>query len=442
VSLQDRSLDAAIDAERALLGALLLDASRFDDAHELLSAEDFYKPAHRLIFGAMVQLASEGRPVDPFTVQGVLSPAEVIEVGKPYLFSLTSGMPRGFHVREYATAVREYAIYRALEAHGREVIQQAQAAEMPAGELLATAESTIDRLRGRAVRLEVQTAEQRATAAYAHLEAIADGRGIQGTSTGLRDLDAELRGLHPGNLVLIGARTSQGKSCLALTMAMAAAETTKLPALFFSLEMSSDELNLRELTMRAQVDGWRLSHGRLHEAEYPRLADAIEAMRAGRVHMVDSPSLSVSQIRVLARRARANTGLSMIAVDYVQLVRDDRASGQTRTESLGEVTRGLKILARELQVPIVALSQLNRKVEERPDKRPLLHDLRESGNLEQDSDVVLLLYRGCTYFPDKPTEYPSDLAEIIIAKQRNGPTGVVTAKFIGEQSRFTDKGVE
>lgn len=431
-------LDATVEAEIVLLGGLLVNAENFDQAQDLLSPSDFFRRGHQVMFEGMLRIASEGGAIDPFTVRHALSPRELAEVGEPYLFQIISGMPRGANIGEYARIVREYAIRRELEAHAHRVIADVCGGECSAESVLLNSELTIDRLRGRAVRVEIQDPIARANATYAQLEALSNGDGIRGVTTGLSALDGDLRGLHPGNLVLIGARPSQGKSCLGLTMAIAAAESTKIPALFLSLEMSASELNLRELTMRAQLDGWRLTHGRLREAEYPRVMDAIEAMRSGGVHIIDSPALTVSKIRVLARRARATVGLSLVVIDYLQLLDDGRARGETRTLALGDISRGLKMLARELNVPVVALSQLNRNVEERPDRRPHLSDLRESGSLEQDADVVLLIYRPHVYFPNKP-EFPETLAEIIIAKQRNGPTGTVEVDFIPEQTRFTNR---
>ena len=431
-------LTSTIDAEAVLLGGLLVNAENFDEAQELLTPVDFFRRAHQLIFDAMLRLASAGSAIDPFTVQHTLSPRELDEVGKVYLFDIVSGIPNGMHVGHYAKIVREYAIRRELEAHGNRLVEQVRQGEQSAETLLTDAEITIDQLRGRAIRVEILDPHARANAAFQQLEAIQSGRGLRGVTTGLKALDADLRGLHPGNLVLVGARPSQGKSCLALTMAMAAAHETQKPALFFSLEMSAEELNLRELTMRAQVDGWRLTHNALGEVQTARVVNAIQEICDGGVHVIDSPSLTVSKIRVLARRARATVGLSMIVIDYLQLLDDGRERGDTRALALGDISRGLKVLARELDVPVVALSQLNRNVEERPDKMPRLSDLRESGSLEQDADVVLLIYRPAVYFPEK---YQDNIGEtqIIVAKQRNGPTGTVLVEFIPEQTRFTDK---
>lgn len=430
-------LDAAVEAEKVLLGGLLVNAEHFDEAAELLSAADFFRASHGLIFEAMVKISSEGGAIDPFTVRHALTPRELTEVTEIYLFDLVSGMPRSGNTGAYAQLVRDYAIRRELEAHGHRVVSQTQSGEQSAEALLMEAEQTIDRLRGRAVRVEVQDSASRANDAFAQLELIANGKGLQGVSTGLRALDADLRGLHPGNLILLGARPSQGKSCLGMTMAMAAAASTNIPSLFISLEMSSQELNLRELTMRSQVDGWRLSHGKLRDVEYPRVVQALEDLRVGNVRLVENPSLTVGKIRVLARRARATSGVSLIVVDYLQLLDDGRSNqGDSRVLALGDISRGLKILARELNVPIVALSQLNRKADDRPDRAPRMSDLRESGSLEQDADVVLLLHRPWVSFP---ADYPPELAHIIIAKQRNGPTGIVEVDFIAEQTRFADR---
>jgi replicative DNA helicase len=432
----DQTAQRTRDAERAVLGAVLVTPDAFDAAAEHISDGDFALPEHAALWRVFAALRAAGRPIDTALVADAL-PREPNAPAASYAFSLIDGVPKASNAGYYAEKVREYAVTRGLRRIAQTLVDKADAADDGPDALLDLAERECFRLRDRSTRVDVLTGARRATDAYAQIQALAEGKGAMGTPTGLLDLDRQTRGLQPGDLVVLAARPSMGKSALMLTMA-AAAGATGLPALVFSLEMSAAQLNLREVSMRARVDSWRLQSGKLHQADYSRINTAIEEMQAGGVHVIDSPSATVGQIRAVSRRAKSAHGLSLIAIDYLQLISPERVKGQrtadTRTLEIGEMTRALKGLARDVDTPVLLLSQLSRGVETRTDKRPMLSDLRDSGSIEQDADVVLFIYRPWVY--DK-REVESE-AEIIVAKQRNGPTGPVRALFIKEHTRFVD----
>lgn len=440
---RDRLLDRTIDVERAVIAGILVDPDLLTAAQEHVTGSDFFRVAFRIVFETCEALARTGKPIDALTVLQAMSPKDTDEVGgAAALARMLDGVPPAMNVGYYARLVRDYSIRRALEWTARHILSQADTPEEDASVILEGAERAIFALRDRTIRADVLTPRKRATDTFQQLETITAARGaLRGVPTGLRDLDADLRGLHAGNLIVVGARPSMGKSAIALTCAINGSEATQRPALFFSLEMSAEELNLREVTMRARVDSWRLTHGRVSEAEQQRLAAAIGDMQEGGVHIVDAPILTVSQISAISRRAKAAHGLSLIVVDYAQLITPDVRKGRTenRTLELGEMSRALKGLARDIDVPVVLLSQLSRVVEARADKRPQLSDLRESGSLEQDADVVLLLYRPNAYEDiRKRGEFADHFCECIIAKHRNGPIGPVKLSFFREHTRFVD----
>lgn len=439
----DRLHERTLEAERAVLGGILVDAVQLDAAREVISGQDFARLAHRHVWDTIVKLADDQHPVDLVTVQQALPADELETVGIPYLAGLIDGVPQAMNVGYYASLVRERSTLRSLSHLGHRIHTIASTADENAAALLEDAEQALFALRQRATTTTVQAPAARASATYKQLETLQTAKGsLRGTPTGLKDLDADLRGLHPGNLIVLGARPSMGKTAIALTFAINGAHISGRPGLFFSLEMSTEELNLREVTMRANVNSWRISHGWTSESEQYRLNQALEAMADGGVSVVDAPLLTVGQIRAISRRAHGRVGLSLIVIDYLQLMHAERRrkgerSAENRTLELSEMTRGLKGLARDLKVPVVLLSQLSRAVESRSDKRPQLSDLRESGSIEQDADVVLLLCRP-PFYPEFREKYPPHYAELQIAKQRNGPTGMVKLSFFRDETRFAE----
>jgi replicative DNA helicase len=321
------------------------------------------------------------------------------------------------------------------------VLSDAYAAEQDASDILETAERTFFKIREHDTRTVVISDEERGRSTRPAIEKIIESEGgMLGMPTGLRDLDADTRGLQKGDLIIIAARPSMGKTSLLQHLAIHAGR--KDPVLLFSLEMSEAQLNLREVFTRASVNGWRVMHGRSTPWEQQRLAWAIEELRQGNVHVVDNTSITLGQIRAIARRFKSQHGLSLVGLDYIQMMQPEATRGrerENRTLELGVLSRGFKAIARELNVPMVVLSQLSRGPESRPDKRPQLSDLRESGALEQDADVVMLCFRPNAY-PDirQKNTYQDHYYEINLAKQRNGPTGILKVAFYRETTRFAD----
>lgn len=430
----DRRVEATLEAERAVLGGLLVDPSRLDDVGEILTAGDYYRDAHRLIWAAMQRVAADGAVLDPLTVRAALGLELERAGGLGYLFALTDGVPKAAHVAHYARIVRDYAMRRELEALGRELQLRAGGTDDPAAEVLEYAEAGLLRLRTSQPGTDVTGPMERAGAALSAVEAAGEGRR-RGILSGLRELDELTFGFRPGQLIVLGARPSQGKTALALNLAVAAGASG--PVLFASLEMSTEQISARELALRSQIPHAALDAGRVPDRLAATLSAASQAIYDGGIHVLDRPGASVSQIRGAARRLAASTRRTpaLVVVDYLQLMRPDRGQkSENRTLEVAQFSAGLKQLARELEVPVLALSQLSRESERRTDKRPLLADLRESGALEQDADVVLLLHRPGVY-----DRNPDDRrAELIVAKQRNGPTGVASLSFEAETMRFAD----
>jgi replicative DNA helicase len=439
VEKPDQTLGRVLEAEKAVLGALLIAPERWDEVIEHVTALDFQREAHKLIFGAMATVQANRAPLEFATVLAELARiGKLDDAGGPiYLTGLVDGIPRATNVGHYAASVREFAVMRGLREAGTAIQDAALKGERTAAEQLDAAERSLFNLRSRQQLMAVLDAETRTRGAYDLLERLQGGGG-DGVPTGLRDLDKMTRGLHGGHLVTVAARPGMGKTAWLLGTAIKASDATKRPALLFSVEMGADELALREVAYRAGVDSWLLQGGKLPEHEYQRkVSPALDAMAAGGVWVVDAPVLSVGQIRAISRRVQTQHGISFVGIDYLQLLTPERSesrSEQNRTLELSAMTRALKGLARDLNTPVVMLSQLSRAVEQRADKRPMLSDLRESGSIEQDSDVVLFLFRPVVYDPTAEAAY----AELIVAKQRSGPIGIVKAAYLSEQTKFAD----
>jgi len=438
----EQLLARTLEIERAVLGGILVDPERYHDAREHVTDADFFRKAHQIIFAGLTRLVAKQQPIDVALLIQELTAEELDIADLSYLGGLVDGVPRAMNVTYYAREVAEKATLRALEQTAQRILTAAQTADDDASEILADAERAILGIRDRSTTIDVVAPATRAASAHRQIGDIIAAEGaLQGVPTGLRDLDQDLLGLRRGDLITVAARPSMGKTSLAQHLAIAAGQAAG-NALFFSLEMSAAQLNLREVTTRACVNSWRLQHGKSNEWEQRRLGEALDAMADSRVYVVDAPSMTVGKMSAISRRMKAQHGLVAILVDYLQLIvperrRDERS--ENRTVEIGVMTRSLKGLARDLDVPLVLLSQLSRGPEMRPDKRPQLSDLRESGAIEQDSDVVLLLHRPNAY-PDirAKDQYPDHYAEINLAKQRNGPTGIVKVAYYREYTAFGD----
>ena len=434
-----RTLPHNLDAERSVLGAILIDNATFNVVAAVLQPEAFFRDAHRRIFERMADLSERSQPIDFITLKEELARAgELDEVGGPaYLASLTDGVPRSTNAEYYAQIVKEKATLRALIFSANKILATAYEAEQEADLILDEAESSIfavadDRVKAGFVPMRTLVSES-----FPKIEKLFTHKShITGVATGFADIDRKTRGLQPGDMVIVAARPSMGKTSLVLNICQHVA-THGGVAGFFSLEMSKESLFMRMLASEARIDMYRLMSGQIGQREYGQITQALESLSEAQLFIDDTAGISVLEMRAKARRLKAEHGLNLLAIDYVQLM-TGRGRFENRTLELASISRSLKGLAKELGVPIIVLSQLSRASEARSDKRPQLSDLRESGALEQDADVVALIFREEMYkLGDEPSE-SDGIAEIIIAKQRNGPTGTVKLAFLREQTRFAN----
>ena len=438
-AVAERTLPHNLEAERSVLGAILLHNDAFNLAAEVIDATDFYRDAHRRIFDKMVRLSERGDAIDLVTLKEELGRAnELDEVGGPaYITALVDGVPRYTNVEHYAKIIKEKATLRNLIFSANKILATAYAGEEDADLILDRAEHAIFAIADDKVRDGFVSLRDLAQGSLDTIEKLHSRKElITGVPTGFTDLDELTSGLQPSDLVIVAARPSMGKTSLVLNIAQHVGTRTDMTVGIFSLEMSKEQLFLRMLTGEARIDAHRLRGGFLGERDWGRLSQAIGTLSEAKIFIDDTPSIGVLEMRAKCRRLAAEHGLHLVIIDYVQLMQG-RGKFENRTLELGSISRSLKGLAKELRVPIVLLSQLSRAPESRSDHRPQLSDLRESGALEQDADVVAFIYREDMY-GDKsqpPTE-AQGTAEIILAKQRNGPTGVVKLAFIREFTRF------
>jgi replicative DNA helicase len=432
----------SVEAEQAVLGGLMLDNRRFDEVAEIISAADFYRQDHRLIFGAAERLAGESEPLDVVTLAEFLERAGDIEDagGLSYLAELAEKTPGAANINAYAVIVRERSTLRQLvEVSGRITDSAFNPQGRNSDEILDEAERNVFRIAESRVKEGTgpQAINPILTKALSRIEELFEsGETTTGLTTGFKDLDEWTSGMQPADLLIVAGRPSMGKTTLAMNIVENALITSGAPILVFSMEMPADALVMRMLSSLGRIDQSRIRSGRLEEDDWPRLTSAVSLLKDKPLYIDDTPALSPTDMRSRARRiARENDGqLGLIMVDYLQLM---RVPGNTegRTAEISEISRSLKGLAKELSCPVMALSQLNRSLEQRPNKRPVNSDLRESGAIEQDADVIMFVYRDEVYNEDTSDK---GIAEIIIGKQRNGPIGTVRLAFIGKYTKFED----
>ena len=430
-----RALPHNLEAERSILGAILIRNDAFNVAAELIDADDFFRDAHRRVFDKMVDLNERGQAIDLVTLRDELSRSGELEpVGGPaYISSLADGVPRSTNVDHYARIVKERATLRNLIAAANRIEAEAYAAREEAAVVLDRAEQEIFSIAEGRIRSGFVPIGELARDSFDTIERLQSVRSaVTGVPTGFVDIDEMTAGLQPADLVIVAARPSMGKTAFALNVGAHVGTTSERTVGVFSLEMSKEQLFLRMLTSAAQIDSHRFRTGLLTESDYGRLSEAITSLSAARVHIDDTPSLGVLEMRAKSRRLKAEHGLDLLVIDYLQLMQG-RGRFENRNQEIASISRSLKALAKELDVPVVALSQLSRAPESRSDKRPQLSDLRESGALEQDADVVLFIFREDMY---EETPENENVAEIIVGKQRNGPTGTVKLAFLKQQTRF------
>jgi replicative DNA helicase len=439
LGVADRTLPHNLEAERSVLGAILLHNEAFNHAAEVIDSADFYRDAHRRIFDKMVKLSERGGAIDLVTLKEELGRSgELDEVGGPaYITALVDGVPRSMNVEHYARIIKEKATLRNLIFSANKILATAYEGEEDADVILDQAEHAIfaiadDKIRDGFVSLRDLAQSSLETIEQLH----ARKELITGVPTGFTDLDEMTSGLQPSDLIIVAARPSMGKTSLVLNIAQHVGTRTEKTVGLFSLEMSKEQLFLRMLTAEARIDAQRMRRGYLGERDWGRLSQAIGTLSDAKIFIDDSPSIGVLEMRAKCRRLAAEHDLDLVIIDYIQLMQG-RGRFENRTLELASISRSLKGLAKEMRVPVVVLSQLSRAPEARSQHRPQLSDLRESGALEQDADVVIFIYREDMYA--EKNEPPADgegVAELIIGKQRNGPTGTVKLAFIREFTRF------
>ncbi len=435
----ERTLPHNLEAERSVLGAILVHNDAFNLAAQVIDSRDFYRDAHRRIFDRMVALNERNHAIDFVTLKEELARGgELDEVGGPaYVASLADGVPRATNVEYYAKIVKEKATLRNLIFAANKILTNAYEADQESDLILDEAESAIfavadDRMKAGFIQMRDLVKDN-----FPKIEQLFEQkRLITGVPTGFVDLDEMTRGLQGGDLIIVAARPSMGKTSLVLNIAQHVATQAEHCVGFFSLEMSKESLFLRMLTSEAQIDSHRLMSGAIGQKDYGRISHALETLSAMKLFIDDTASIGVLEMRAKSRRLKGEHGLSLLIVDYIQLM-SGRGRFENRTLELGAISRSLKGLAKELNVPIIVLSQLSRAPESRSDHRPQLSDLRESGALEQDADLVVLIYRDDVYNKD-PNNPDAGTAELLVAKQRNGPTGTVKLAFLREQTRFAN----
>lgn len=427
------------EAERSVLGSMLRDNGIIGDVVQIVSAQDFYLDAHRKLFAAAVELYDAGRPVDAVTVADVLHQRKQVEDigGYVYLAELLDAAPTAANAVHYAGLVREKAILRDLVHVGTEIARDAYDGTMPAADLLEQAERKVLDIAQVGAAGQTVTAAQAVGAAFDAIDARTNrdrAAADAGVPSGLQDLDDLCGGLQPSELVVAAARPSVGKTALALSVARHVAVQLGLPVFVASLEQSHAELGERLLCAEAQVDSHALRTGTIDDNARARLSEAAAIVRKAPLYIDDSPGQSMLHIAANARRLRRKHGIRLLMIDYLQLVETDQQRGRfNRQEQVAAISRRLKALAKELKIPVIALAQLNRSSEDRPDRRPRLSDLRDSGSIEQDADTVLLLHKT-----DTPAGQETSIVEIIVAKQRNGPTGQVKLAYRRKHMAFED----
>ncbi len=433
----ERSLPHNLEAERCVLGAILIHNDTFNQAAELIDADDFFRDAHRRVFDKMIGLNERGEAIDLVTLKDELGRSgDLDRVGGPaYIAGLVDGVPRSTHVEHYARIVKEKSTLRNLIFASNRILERAYSTEEEADAILDQAEQAIFSIADDNIHTGFVPLRDLVQGSFATIEKLQEHKGlVTGVPSGFVDIDALTSGFQPSDLIIVAARPSMGKTALVLNIAQYLGVKTDMTIGFFSLEMSKEQLFLRMLTTEAEVDSHKFRGGFLGERDYGQLSAALGRLSEAKVFIDDSAAIGVLEMRAKARRLMAEHGLHLLIIDYLQLMQG-RGRFDNRTQELASISRSLKGLAKELNVPVVALSQLSRAPEGRADRRPLLSDLRESGALEQDADVVMFIYREEQYDPRPENE---NLAEIIIGKQRNGPTGVVKLAFLKQCTRFAN----
>lgn len=428
-----------VEAEAAVLGAILVNKEAMDKVADVVKDIDFYRHDHQIIFRAILRLYDKRSPIDLVTLTNELDSLKQLDEvgGAAYLANLVNSVPTAIHVGHYAEIVRQKAVLRRILQAGQKISQLGYEEDKEVSEVLDEAEKALFNVSHELVKDNFMPIADILAASFDRIDKLHREKGIlRGITTGFKDLDNQLSGLQPSDLIILAARPSMGKTTFALNIALAAATKGKTATGFFSLEQSKEQIVDKLICAQAMVDGWKLRTGNLSEDDFPAIGMAMGTLAEAPLFIDDTPGLTVLEVRTRARRLKAEHNLGLIIVDYLQLI-DGGSSGNVdnRVQQVSDISRNLKGLARELDVPVIALSQLNRSVESRDKKIPQLSDLRDSGSIEQDADIVMFLYREDYY--ERDTERKG-ITDVLIRKHRNGPIGEVELHFRAEQSRFFD----
>jgi replicative DNA helicase len=428
----------SIEAEQAVLGAIFLDPSALTLASEILIPEDFYRASHQKIFHAMLRVADKGEPVDLVTVTAELADTQQLEEvgGVSYLSELADAVPTAANVEYYARIVEEKSVLRRLIRTATSIAQDGYTREDEVDVLLDEAEQKIMEISQRKHSGAFKNIKDVLVQTYDNIEMLHNRKGeVTGIPTGFTELDRMTSGFQRSDFIIVAARPSVGKTAFALNIAQNVATKTNENVAIFSLEMSAQQLVMRMLCAEGNINAQNLRTGKLTPEDWGKLTMAMGSLSNAGIYIDDTPSIRVSDIRAKCRRLKQESGLGMVVIDYLQLIQGSGRNRENRQQEVSEISRSLKALARELEVPVIALSQLSRSVEQRQDKRPMMSDIRESGSIEQDADIVAFLYRDDYYNKDSENK---NIIEIIIAKQRNGPVGTVQLAFIKEYNKFVN----
>ncbi len=431
-----KKVPSSIEAEKSVLGGIFLKPDIFGDVVEILHPNDFYKNGHKLIYEAMRDIYNSGTGIDPIVVVNKLKKNEKFDelVGEQLLFDIISDVPTAANIIEYAKIVKEKATLRRLGEVGTKIVELAYEGYEEVDNILDKAEGMIFKISENVDSKDLVSLKDVIAQEFVRLEKVYQNKGVAtGISSGFSDFDQMTSGFHPSDLIILAARPAMGKTAFALNLALNAAMKSKKGVLLFSLEMSSSQLLQRFLSIEAGIGLQKIRNGFLDPDDWGKLGLASMKLSNSEINIADLPNVNVLEIRAIARRLKAAGKLDMIIIDYLQLIKGNSTRGDNRQQEISEISRALKGIARELDIPIIALSQLSRATEQRADRRPMLSDLRESGAIEQDADMVMFLYRDDYYNEDSEDK---GLTEVIIGKQRNGPVGTIKLRFFHEYTKF------
>ncbi len=426
-----------LDAEKSLLGAVLIDEETLADISEHVTSKDFYEKRHAMIYDAMMRLYEKHKPVDLLTLTEELKRKKDLDTvgGSAYLTELTNYVPTAAHAEAYAELVAQKAVRRRLIKASGDISEMGYNEETSTEELLGKAEAELFSVSDQSLKQDLVSIESILTDSFDRMEELHRNKGtLRGVRTGYRDLDNMTAGFQKSDLIILAARPAMGKTTLVTNFAVNVATMAKMPVLFFSLEMSKEQLVDRMLADASGVDAWNIRTGNLSDDDFSKISEAMGELAEAPIFIDDTPGMTVLEMRTKARRAMHEQPLGLIIIDYLQLMQSNGNNDfNNRVQAVSEISRGLKLIARELNVPVIALSQLSRSVESRSPQIPQLADLRESGSIEQDADIVMFIYREAYYNPETERE---NITDLIIAKHRNGPTGKVELYFHPERLKF------